>query len=179
MNKSEQARTVMLEHRLNCAQSIVSVYCEEFGLERNLGLKTAMGFGSGMARSGNTCGAITGAYMILDYRRELMKIMPVRVSIKLTNSFNSSIRRLRHNMVRYRVKSWLSTTYLFLNNMLKRGINGFSLPSVRTWLETQGRYWNHCWLLIEKHQHNVAVLDLVITPFDVLFTGFRDGGFTT
>ena len=55
----------MLEHRLNCAQSIVSVYCEEFGLDRNLGLKMAMGFGSGMARSGNICGAITGAYMIL------------------------------------------------------------------------------------------------------------------
>ena len=55
----------MLEHRLNCAQSIVSVYCEEFGLDRNLGLKMAMGFGGGMARSGITCGAITGAYMIL------------------------------------------------------------------------------------------------------------------
>src|SRR5271157_354264 len=65
MNKSEQAKVVMLEHRLNCAQSIVSVYCEEFGLDRNLGLKMAMGFGGGMARSGNICGAVTGAYMIL------------------------------------------------------------------------------------------------------------------
>jgi C_GCAxxG_C_C family probable redox protein len=65
MNKSEQARALMLEHRLNCAQSVVSVYCEEFGLDRNLGLKMAMGFGGGMARSGNTCGAVTGAYMIL------------------------------------------------------------------------------------------------------------------
>jgi C_GCAxxG_C_C family probable redox protein len=65
MNKSEQARAVMLEHHLNCAQSMVSTYCEEFGLDRNLGLKIAMGFGGGMARTGKTCGAVTGAYMIL------------------------------------------------------------------------------------------------------------------
>jgi len=52
MNKSEQARAVMLEHHLNCAQSVVSTYCEEFGLDRNLGLKVAMGFGGGMARTG-------------------------------------------------------------------------------------------------------------------------------
>jgi C_GCAxxG_C_C family probable redox protein len=65
MNKSEQARAVMLEHHLNCAQSVVSTYCEEFGLDRNLGLKVAMGFGGGMARTGKTCGAVTGAYMVL------------------------------------------------------------------------------------------------------------------
>jgi C_GCAxxG_C_C family probable redox protein len=65
MNKSEQARAVMLEHHLNCAQSVVSTYCEEFGLDRNLGLKVAMGFGGGMARTGKTCGAVTGAYMIM------------------------------------------------------------------------------------------------------------------
>jgi C_GCAxxG_C_C family probable redox protein len=65
MDKSEQAKAVMLEHHLNCAQSIVSTYCDEFGLDRNFGLKIAMGFGAGMARTGKTCGAVTGAYMIL------------------------------------------------------------------------------------------------------------------
>jgi hypothetical protein len=54
MNKSDQAKAVMLEHHLNCAQSVVSTYCEEFGLDRNLGLKMAMGFGGGMARTRKT-----------------------------------------------------------------------------------------------------------------------------
>jgi C_GCAxxG_C_C family probable redox protein len=95
MNKSEQARAVMLEHRLNCAQSIVSVYCEEFGLERNLGLKMAMGFGSGMARGGNTCGAITGAYMILGLSQRINE-NNARESIdktyKLIQQFNSAFK---------------------------------------------------------------------------------------
>ena len=85
----------MLEHRLNCAQSIVSVYCEEFGLERNLGLKMAMGFGSGMARSGNTCGAITGAYMILGLSQRINE-NNARESIdktyKLIQQFNSAFK---------------------------------------------------------------------------------------
>ena len=85
----------MLEHRLNCAQSIVSVYCEEFGLDRNLGLKMAMGFGSGMARSGNTCGAITGAYMILGLSQRINE-NNARESIdrtyKLMQQFNSAFK---------------------------------------------------------------------------------------
>jgi C_GCAxxG_C_C family probable redox protein len=92
MNKSENAKNIMLEHRLNCAQSIVSVYCEEFGLDRNLGLKMAMGFGGGMARSGNICGAVTGAYMILGLSQRVNE-NNARESIertyKLMQHFNS------------------------------------------------------------------------------------------
>ena len=66
----------MLEHHLNCAQSLVSMYCEDFGLDRNLGLKVAMGFGSGMARTGNTCGAVTGAYMILGLSQRINENNP-------------------------------------------------------------------------------------------------------
>jgi C_GCAxxG_C_C family probable redox protein len=95
MNKSEQAKVVMLEHRLNCTQSIVSVYCEEFGLDRNLGLKMAMGFGGGMARSGNICGAVTGAYMILGLSQRINE-NNVRESIertyKLMQQFNSAFK---------------------------------------------------------------------------------------
>lgn len=55
----------MAEHRTNCAQAILSTFCEQFGLERGLALRLAQGFGGGMARTGNTCGAVTGAYMVL------------------------------------------------------------------------------------------------------------------
>jgi C_GCAxxG_C_C family probable redox protein len=82
-NKAEQASALMLEHHLNCAQSLVSTYCEDFGLDRNLGLKVVMGFGGGMARTGKTCGAVTGAYVILGLSQRINENNP-RESIERT-----------------------------------------------------------------------------------------------
>ena len=54
-----------------------------------------MGFGSGMARSGNTCGAITGAYMILGLSQRINE-NNARESIdktyKLIQQFNSAFK---------------------------------------------------------------------------------------
>lgn len=47
-----------------CSQAILSEYCEPFNLEPELALKMASGFAGGM-RFGKTCGAVTGAYMVL------------------------------------------------------------------------------------------------------------------
>ena len=101
MNKSEQAKAVMLEHHLNCAQSVVSTYCEEFGLDRNLGLKAAMGFGGGMARTGKTCGAVTGVYMILGLSQRINE-NNARESIertyKLIHDFNCEFTSLHGSL---------------------------------------------------------------------------------
>ncbi len=101
MNKSELAKAVMLEHHLNCAQSVVSTYCEEFGLDRNVGLKVAMGFGGGMARTGKTCGAVTGVYMILGLSQRINE-NNARESIertyKLIRDFNSEFKALHGSL---------------------------------------------------------------------------------
>ena len=49
----------------NCSQSVFSAYSESFGLDRETALKIASGFGGGMGRHCETCGAVTGAYMVL------------------------------------------------------------------------------------------------------------------
>lgn len=49
----------------NCSQSVFSAFCKDLGLERNLGLKIACSFGAGMGYMGETCGAVTGAFMVL------------------------------------------------------------------------------------------------------------------
>ena len=49
----------------SCSQAILSTYSEELGLDKSLALKISTGFGAGMARMAKTCGAITGAYMVL------------------------------------------------------------------------------------------------------------------
>ena len=48
----------------NCSQAILSAYCEELGLDYEMSLKIATGFGGGMHING-TCGAATGAFMAL------------------------------------------------------------------------------------------------------------------
>jgi len=52
----------------NCAQSVVAAFAPEFGISRELSLKLATGLGAGVNYQGNTCGAVTGAYIILGLR---------------------------------------------------------------------------------------------------------------
>jgi C_GCAxxG_C_C family probable redox protein len=47
-----------------CSQAILTEYCDQYGLDHTLALKLASGFAGGM-RMGKTCGAVTGAYMVL------------------------------------------------------------------------------------------------------------------
>lgn len=50
---------------LNCAQAVLTAYSDDFGLDNNIALSISCGFGGGMGRLQKTCGAVTGAYMVL------------------------------------------------------------------------------------------------------------------
>jgi C_GCAxxG_C_C family probable redox protein len=65
MTKAQKAYETMVAHKMNCAQAVLTTFCEELGLEQGLALKVAQAFGGGMGQSGGTCGAVTGAYMAL------------------------------------------------------------------------------------------------------------------
>lgn len=49
----------------SCAQAILATYGPELGMDRETALKIAGGFGSGMGRMAGTCGAVTGAFMVI------------------------------------------------------------------------------------------------------------------
>jgi C_GCAxxG_C_C family probable redox protein len=49
----------------NCTQADFSTYCNELGLEPATALRIAGSFGGGMGHIGETCGAITGAFMLI------------------------------------------------------------------------------------------------------------------
>jgi C_GCAxxG_C_C family probable redox protein len=49
----------------NCAQSVLSEFAPQFGMDRDTAMKVACGLGSGMGRSGNICGAISGGMLVL------------------------------------------------------------------------------------------------------------------
>jgi len=64
MSRIEEALSRFKED-FNCSQSIFSTYAPHYGLDRDKALKISTGFGGGMAGSGRTCGAVTGAYMVI------------------------------------------------------------------------------------------------------------------
>jgi C_GCAxxG_C_C family probable redox protein len=49
----------------SCSQAILSSYGVVFGLTRTTCLKISTGFGAGMAGQAETCGAVTGAIMVI------------------------------------------------------------------------------------------------------------------
>ena len=49
----------------NCSQAVLSTYCGEFGMDKKTALQIACGFGAGMGRLQETCGAVSGAYMLI------------------------------------------------------------------------------------------------------------------
>ena len=64
MNSKVQQAVEKFEKGFNCSQAVLSTYSEQFGLDENAALKIATGFGGGMHING-TCGAVTGAFMVL------------------------------------------------------------------------------------------------------------------
>jgi C_GCAxxG_C_C family probable redox protein len=64
MNRIETAVSRFAEG-FNCSQAVFSAYAERLGLDEADALRVAAGFGGGMGRMAETCGAVTGALMAL------------------------------------------------------------------------------------------------------------------
>ena len=65
MGKAEIARQNFLSG-CNCAQSVLCAFETECGLDHETALKLASGFGAGMSRLRETCGAVSGMFMAAD-----------------------------------------------------------------------------------------------------------------
>jgi len=52
------------ESGCSCSQAVFGAFAPEFGLDEDVAVRVASGFGGGM-RMGDTCGALTGAFMAL------------------------------------------------------------------------------------------------------------------
>ena len=62
---AKEAAGRLFSKGLNCAQSILAARSDSTGLSVKDSLKIATGFGAGMAVMQKTCGAVTGAYMVI------------------------------------------------------------------------------------------------------------------
>lgn len=64
MNKSEQAVAKFTEG-YNCAQSVLFSFCDDLKIDKDKALKIACGFGAGMGRKEEVCGAVTGGIIVI------------------------------------------------------------------------------------------------------------------
>jgi C_GCAxxG_C_C family probable redox protein len=64
MTPSEKA-TKHFREGYNCSQAVLSAFCDRLGIDPIAAQSMAAGFGGGFGRSQLTCGAISGAVMVL------------------------------------------------------------------------------------------------------------------
>lgn len=67
MSKPELAVSCFKEGFL-CSQALLSTYGAELGLDRETALRISAAFGGGMARLGEVCGSVSGAFLILSLK---------------------------------------------------------------------------------------------------------------
>lgn len=68
MNRTQKALNYY-SNGYNCAQSVVVSFTDLLKIDEEVALKMSSGFGGGMGRMQETCGAVTGAFMVIGYLR--------------------------------------------------------------------------------------------------------------
>ncbi len=67
-NSADTANKVFREQKAHCAQAIFAAYGEQLSegkVDFDTGMKIAAAFSGGISRTGNVCGALTGALMAI------------------------------------------------------------------------------------------------------------------
>jgi C_GCAxxG_C_C family probable redox protein len=49
----------------SCSQAVLTSFCDIYGLDRETSLKISQPFGGGIAHTGQMCGAVTGALLVI------------------------------------------------------------------------------------------------------------------
>lgn len=78
-----------------CSQALLSTYSEQFGLDREIALKVADGFGGGMGRMGGACGAVTGAFMVIGLKHGRIIVEDRKAHEKTNSLVNEFVRRFK------------------------------------------------------------------------------------
>lgn len=71
--KSEDAVTCFSDG-FNCAQAVLTSFSDGYSCPKELALKMSGAFGSGMGQLGETCGAVTGALMVIGLQYGKFKV---------------------------------------------------------------------------------------------------------
>lgn len=81
---------------LDCAQALLSTYGPGLGLDSEVAIKLTDAFSGGIGRMGETCGAVTGAFMV----------MGLKYGEKVTR--DASVNKKTHSLVKTFVERFIS-----------------------------------------------------------------------
>ena len=86
--------------KFNCAQTVFSLFASDIGIDEKIALKIASGFGGGMACA-ETCGAVTGAYMVIGMKHGHSTSNPdEKAKTKsLIQKFNSEFKKVHGSLI--------------------------------------------------------------------------------
>jgi C_GCAxxG_C_C family probable redox protein len=65
MNQLEDIAVANFRAGLNCAQAVLTTYSDKYRVDKGTALNMSCGFGGGMGRLQETCGAVTGSFMVI------------------------------------------------------------------------------------------------------------------
>jgi len=65
MKETKEQVITSFRSEMNCAQAVLSAYADRLSFDKGFAVDVARAFGAGMGRLQETCGAVTGAYMVL------------------------------------------------------------------------------------------------------------------
>jgi C_GCAxxG_C_C family probable redox protein len=63
-----QKAVQLFNSNFNCSQAVLAAFADTAGIDESTALKVASGFGGGIGCTGGTCGALTGAVMVMGLR---------------------------------------------------------------------------------------------------------------
>ncbi len=65
MNTKPEQAVECFKSGFNCAQAVFSTYSDQFAINKTEAFKISCGFGAGMGRKQEVCGAVSGAIMLI------------------------------------------------------------------------------------------------------------------
>lgn len=95
MNRSEEA-VKTFQDNYNCAQSVLSAFGPELGMDKGTCMKISAPFGGGMGKTQNVCGAVTGAIMVLGLKYGKEKNISSEDKKSTYTFANEFIQQFRH-----------------------------------------------------------------------------------
>ncbi len=99
MSNVEEAVEVFKEG-LSCSQAVLGAYCKQFGLDKKTAYKIGSGFGGGMHLD-QTCGAVTGAFMVIGLKYGRTKTNDVEAKMKTVEAVREFAKKfkVRHGSI--------------------------------------------------------------------------------
>ena len=78
----------------SCSMAVLATYCERFGLDKKQAYKISSGFGGGMHLD-QTCGAVTGAIMVIGLKYGRTRADDVEAKMKTAKMVNEFAKKFK------------------------------------------------------------------------------------